>query len=345
MIAVEEGYMNLNTLWFALIGVLWTGFFLLEGFDFGVGILLPFLGKDDTDRRVMINTIGPVWDGNEVWLIVAGGAMFAAFPNWYATMFSGFYLALFLILIALIGRGISFEFRAKQDSDSWRRWWDRATFWGSLLPALLFGVAWGNILRGVPIDTQQEFAGTFFDLLNPYSLLAGLTSVALFTLHGAVFLTLKTADPLRVRARRAAIRLALPTTALVFGFLAWTYWNAEQMDNKGLVPGFVPIAAIAAVAVVAWLLREELEGWAFLATALSIVLITATIFLNLYPRVMVSSIRPANDLTIWNASSTGKTLGVMTIVALFFVPIVLGYQGWTYHVFRRRIRREDIPGS
>ena len=345
MLAIEEGYMNLNTLWFALIGVLWTGFFLLEGFDFGVGILLPFLGKDDVDRRVMINTVGPLWDGNEVWLLVAGGATFAAFPNWYATMFSGFYLALFLVLVGLIVRGVAFEFRGKHDSATWRAWWDRALFWGSLVPALLFGVAWGDILRGIPIDANQEFAGSFFDLLHPYALVAGITMVVLFALHGAVFLTLKTADPMRTRARDAARRLGWPATALVFAFLAWTYWNAEQADNKGLVPGFIPIAAIVAVAAVEWLLREKLEGWAFVATGLSIVLITATVFLNLYPRVMVSSLGAENDLTIWNASSTGRTLGVMTIVALIFVPIVLGYQGWSYYVFRKRLRREDIPAS
>lgn len=343
MLAIEDGYMNLNTLWFALIGVLWTGFFFLEGFDFGVGMLVPFLSKDDVDRRVMINTVGPLWDGNEVWLLVAGGATFAAFPNWYATMFSGFYLALFVILVALIMRGVAFEFRGKHDTVAWRKWWDRALFWGSLLPALLFGVAWGNILRGVPIDGSQEYVGGFFDLLNPYALVAGLTTVGLFVLHGAVFLTLKTTDPIRARARTAARRLAWPATALVFVFLAWTYWNAERMDNKGLVPGFLPIAAIVAVAVVEWLLREKLEGWAFVATGLSIVLITATMFLNLYPRVMVSSLGKGNDLTIWNASSTARTLGVMTIVALVFVPLVLGYQGWSYYVFRKRLSRSDIP--
>jgi cytochrome d ubiquinol oxidase subunit II len=340
-----HGYLNLNTLWFALIGVLWIGFFFLEGFDFGVGILLPFLGRDDTDRRVMINTIGPLWDGNEVWLLVAGGATFAAFPNWYATMFSGFYLALFLLLVALIFRGVAFEFRAKHDTRAWKRSWDTAIFLGSLIPALLFGVAFANILHGVPIGPDQEYAGGFFDLLNPYALVAGLTMVALFSLHGAVFLTLKTGGDIHDRARVMARRLTWPAGALVFVFLAWTYWNAEQADNKGLVPGVVPITAIVAVLAVGWLLREKLDGWAFVATGLSIVLITATIFLNLYPRVMVSSTRAAYDLTIWNASSTAKTLSVMTIVAAIFTPLVLGYQGWTYYVFRKRIRREDIPAG
>ncbi len=340
---MEQGYLNLETLWFGLIAVLWIGYFFLEGFDFGVGILLPFLGKDDVDRRITVNTIGPVWDGNEVWLIVAGGATFAAFPEWYATLFSGFYLALFLILVALIFRGVAFEFRGKDTHPAWARWWDRAIFWGSAVPALLWGVAWANILRGVPIDTNKEFAGSFFDLLNPYALLGGVTSLLLFTLHGGVFLTLKTDTELQMRARRAAKVLALPATAAVLAFLTWTFFNAR--DNDGIVPGVVPIAALVAVATVEWLLREKLDGWAFVATGLAIVLIIATIFLNLYPRVMPSSIGAGNDLTIWNAASTHYTLTVMTIVALIFTPIVLLYQGWTYWVFRKRIRRADVERS
>jgi cytochrome d ubiquinol oxidase subunit II len=337
---MEHGYLNLESLWFALIMVLWIGYFFLEGFDFGVGILLPFLGRDDVDRRVLVNSIGPVWDGNEVWLLVAGGATFAAFPEWYATLFSGFYLALFLILAALIFRGVAFEFRGKDRHPEWKRWWDRAIFWGSAVPALLWGVAFANVLRGVPIDANREWAGSFFDLLNPYALLGGVTSFLLFTLHGGVFLTLKTENEMRDRARRAAKLLAWPATAAVLGFLAWTFFNAR--DNDGIVPGVVPVAALVAVAAVEWLLRERLDGWAFLATGLSIVLITATIFLNLYPRVMVSSLGAANDLTIWNASSTHYTLKVMTIVALIFTPMVLAYQAWTYWVFRKRIGRRDF---
>ncbi|HEX9122606.1 MAG TPA: cytochrome d ubiquinol oxidase subunit II [Actinomycetota bacterium] len=337
--------MNLETLWFGLIAVLWVGYFFLEGFDFGVGILLPFLGHDDTDRRVLINTIGPVWDGNEVWLIVAGGATFAAFPDWYATLFSGFYLALFLVLAALIFRGVAFEFRGKDRSPRWKAWWDRAIFWGSAVPAVLWGVAWANILRGVPIDANHEFVGSFFDLLHPYALLGGVMTLLLFTLHGAVFLSLRTEDSMRERARAAAMRLSWPATAAVLGFLSWTYVNAVEIDNKGVVPGVVPITAIGLVAAVSWLLHEKLEGWAFLATGLGIVLLTATIFLNLYPRVMVSSLGAANDLTIWNAASSHYTLTVMTIVALIFTPVVLVYQGWTYWVFRRRLGRYDVTGG
>jgi cytochrome d ubiquinol oxidase subunit II len=336
---VDQGYLNLETLWFALIAVLWTGYFFLEGFDFGVGVLLPFLGRDDMDRRIMVNAIGPVWDGNEVWLLVAGGATFAAFPEWYATLFSGFYLALFLILAALIFRGVAFEFRGKDRRPQWQAWWDRAIFWGSALPALLWGVAFANLLRGVPIGPDHEWAGSFFDLLNPYALLGGLTSLLLFTLHGGVFLTLKTEGKLRDRARRLARVLAVPTAAVVFGFLTWTFVNAR--GNDGVVPGVVPIAAVVAAVAVEWLLRERLDGWAFVATGLAIAAITATIFLNLYPRVMPSSLGAANDLTIWNASSTHYTLRVMTVVAAIFTPLVLGYQAWTYWVFRKRLSRPD----
>ncbi|HEX6230874.1 MAG TPA: cytochrome d ubiquinol oxidase subunit II [Actinomycetota bacterium] len=335
--------MNLETLWFALIAVLWIGYFFLEGFDFGVGVLLPLLGRDEVDRRIMVNTIGPVWDGNEVWLIVAGGATFAAFPEWYATLFSGFYLALFLILAALIFRGVAFEFRGKDRRPEWKAWWDRAIFWGSALPAVLWGVAFANILRGVPIDADKEFVGSFFDLLNPYALVGGATSLLLFTLHGGVFLALKTEDDLRERARRLSRILAFPATLAVLGFLTWTFFNAR--DNDGIVPGVVPVSAIVAIVAVEWLLRERLEGWAFLATGVAIVAITATIFLNLYPRVMPSSISATNDLTIWNAASTHYTLKVMTIVAAIFTPIVLGYQAWTYWVFRKRLSRKDVEAG
>ncbi len=335
---MNEGYLNLPTLWFALIAVLWTGYFFLEGFDFGVGVLLPFLGRDDLDRRLMVNAIGPLWDGNEVWLLVAGGATFAAFPEWYATLFSGFYLALFLILAALIFRGVAFEFRGKGRRPEWKAWWDHAIFWGSALPALLWGVAFANVLRGVAIGPDHEWAGSFFDLLNPYALVGGVTSLLLFTLHGGVFLALKTDGDLRDRARRAARWLAVPSTAAVFAFLTWTFVNAR--NNDGIVPGVVPVTALVAVAAVEWLLRDRLDGWAFVATGVAIVALTATIFLNLYPRVMPSTLGPANDLTIWNASSTHYTLKVMTIVAAVFTPLVLGYQAWTYWVFRKRVSRE-----
>jgi cytochrome d ubiquinol oxidase subunit II len=333
--------MDLNTLWFVLIGVLFSGFFLLEGFDYGVGVLLPFLGKDDTDRRVIINTIGPVWDGNEVWLITAGGAMFAAFPQWYATMFSGFYLALLLILLPLIVRGVAFEFRSKEERPGWRTFWDWMIFIGSFVPALLWGVALANIVRGVPIDAQMQYVGTFWTLLNPYALAGGLATLSLFTLHGAVFLCLKTKGELEERAHKAAARLWLPAAVFVFLFVIAGYFATDMFSRLGLNPGPVPLGAGVALLASGWFIRQRRSGWAFAMTALTVVLAIAGVWLGLYPRVMVSSLDPAWSLTIYNASSSPYTLRIMSIVALIFVPIVLLYQGWSYWIFRRRIGRED----
>jgi cytochrome d ubiquinol oxidase subunit II len=341
---VASAHTGYEVFWFVVIAILWSGYFVLEGFDFGIGIMLGLVARDDLDRRVLINTIGPVWDGNEVWLLVAGGATFAAFPNWYATLFSGFYLPLFLILAALIFRGVAFEFRAKRAMPQWRLAWDHAIFWGSLIPALLWGVAFANILRGVPIGPNFTYLGSFFNLLNPYALLGGVTTLLLCTLHGAIFASLKTTDGLRARATRTARLLAPAATAAIVAFLAWTYVNAHNAHDTGLVPPFVPILAIAAIAVVGWLLLEKLEGWAFVAMAVGLICLVATIFLNLYPRVMVSSISPSYDLTIGNSASAPYTLKVMTIVALVFTPIVLVYQGWSYWVFRARVVRPPQPG-
>jgi cytochrome d ubiquinol oxidase subunit II len=331
------GPSGLAIFWFALIGVLWTGYFFLEGFDFGVGVLMPFVSKDDLDRRVLVNAIGPTWDGNEVWLLTAGGATFAAFPLWYATVFSGFYLALFLILVALIARGMAFEFRGKRDSVKWRFWWDQAIFFGSLLPALLWGVAFADFLHGVPIGPHGTWVNGFFQLVKPYALLGGLTSLSLFTLHGATFLGLKTTGGVRDRTRGAAKLLAPITFVIALLFFGWTYLTATHSHHTGLVPPFLPIVALVILAGVAWLVRDELEGWAFTATGLVIAMFTATIFLALYPRVLVSSISPIYNLTIANTASQHYTLVAMTIVALIFTPFVLVYQAWSYWIFRKRV--------
>jgi cytochrome d ubiquinol oxidase subunit II len=333
--------MDLNTVWFVLVMVLLIGFFLLEGFDYGVGILLPFLGKDDRDRRVIINTIGPFWDGNEVWLITAGGAIFAAFPNWYATLFSGFYLALMLMLVALIVRGVGFEFRSKDRRPQWRKTWDWMIFFGSLVPALLWGVAFANLIRGVPINEEMQYVGSFWTLLNPYALSAGLATVAAFTLHGAVFLCLKTKDEIMERAHAAAKRVWPVAVVLVLIFVAATYFATDMFARLGIDPGPIPLGAGVALLVAGWFIHQRREGWAFVMTGLTIVLSAATVAIGLYPRVMVSSLDPAWSLTIQNAASGPYTLRLMTIVALIFVPIVLIYQGWSYWVFRKRIGRED----
>jgi len=335
--------MNLNTLWFILIAVLYVGFFLLEGFDFGVGILLPFLSKDpdlievDRKRRLMINTIGPHWDGNEVWLITAGGATFAAFPHWYATLFSGFYLALFLLLLALIGRGVALEFRSKLEARRWRQAWDWTIFAGSLASALLLGVAFANLVRGVPIDAQMNFAGSFFDLLNPYALLAGIATVLTFALHGAIFLSLKTNADLLEAARRAARRLWLPVVLVLAAFLVATYFATDILSRLGVNPGAVPLAGMAAILLCGYFLRQRREGWAFAMTLSSIAFALVTLFMILYPRLMVSSLNPEWSLTIYNASSSPYTLKVMSLVALVFLPVVLVYQAWSYWIFRTRL--------
>jgi len=329
--------MDLNVLWFLIITVLFTGFFFLEGFDFGVGMLLPFLGKNDSERRVVINTIGPFWDANEVWLVTAGGAMFAAFPNWYATLFSGFYLALLLMLLALIVRGAAFEFRSKDERPAWRSFWDWMLFIGSALPGFLWGMAITNVIEGVPIDAHMNYVGGFWNLLNPYALLGGLAFVAMFLMHGAIFLSLKTEGEIQARAYRAADRIWLPAVVLVLLFVFIGYFTTDVFVRLGVDPGVAPLGAGAALLSAGWFIKHRQAGWAFLMTGLTIILSTLTIFLGLFPRVMISSLNPAWDLTISNASSSPYTLTVITWVALLFVPIVLLYQGWNYWVFRQRL--------
>ena len=333
--------MELQTVWFILIGVLFTGFFLLEGFDYGVGILLLFLGKDDIDRRLVINSIGPVWDGNEVWLITAGAAMFAAFANWYATMFSGFYLALVLMLLALIVRGIAFEFRSKDERPAWRTLWDWMIFVGSLVPALLLVLAFANVVRGVRIDVEMQCVVGFWNLLNPYALLAGLAAVSAFALHGATFLGLKTTDELLERAEKAAAWLWLPTVVLVFAAMVAGIFATDIFSQRGALLWVVAAAACVALLAAGWFIRARRHGWAFIMSSLTIALTCITVALGLYPRLMVSSLNPEWNLTIYNASSSEYTLRVMGIIVLIFLPIVLLYQGWSYWVVRKRIGRED----
>lgn len=332
---------SLNTVWFALIGLLWAGYFVLEGFDFGVGILVPFLSRDDVDRRLCINAIGPTWDGNEVWLLVAGGATFAAFPTWYAVMFSSFYLPLFLILVGLIIRGVSFEFRAKGRTPAWRATWDRALFWGSLVPALLWGVAFTDLVAGIRIDPGPRYTAGLVGLVHPIALLGGLAGLSLFCLHGAVFLSAKTTGDLAARARRAARWLAVPAAAITAGLLVWIGLDGTRPAAASL-PTQVPLAlgalAVLAVGLSWWSGTRRREGWAFVATAVAILSLLGAAFSALFPRVMVST-RPGDSLTVWNAASAHETLLVMTVVAAIFTPFVLGYQAWSYWVFRQRLTR------
>ncbi|AKA04961.1 MULTISPECIES: cytochrome d ubiquinol oxidase subunit II [Streptomyces] len=329
--------MQLHDIWFVIIAFLWTGYFFLEGFDFGIGVLTKLLARDRSERRVLINTIGPVWDGNEVWLLSAGGATFAAFPDWYATLFSGFYLPLLLILVCLIVRGVAFEYRAKRPEEYWQRNWEHAIFWTSLLPAVLWGVAFGNIVHGVKIDAHKEYVGGLLDLLNPYAILGGLVTLTLFTFHGAVFASLKTVGDIRERARRMAGVLGLITAVLAIGFLAWT--QADRGNGSSLVA-----MVVAVVALVAALGANKLgrEGWAFAFSGITIAAAVAMLFLTLFPNVMPSTLNESWSLTVSNASSSPYTLKIMTWCAGIAAPLVMLYQGWTYWVFRKRIGTQHI---
>ncbi|MFJ8210063.1 cytochrome d ubiquinol oxidase subunit II [Streptomyces sp. NPDC096033] len=332
--------MQLHDVWFVLIAVLWIGYFFLEGFDFGIGVLTKLLARDRAEKRVLINTIGPVWDGNEVWLLTAGGATFAAFPEWYATLFSGFYLPLLLILICLIIRGVAFEYRHKRSEDRWQTNWEHAIFWTSLIPAFLWGVAFANIVRGVKIDQHLEYVGSLFDLLNVYSLLGGLVTFTLFTFHGAVFASLKTVGDIRDRSRALATRLGVVTAVLALAFLIWT--QVSRGDGGSLVAMVVAVAAL--VAAIGLNLAGR-EGWSFALSGITIAAAVAMLFLTLFPNVMPSSLNEAWNLTVTNASSTPYTLKIMTWCAGVAAPLVMLYQGWTYWVFRKRIGTQHIADA
>jgi cytochrome bd ubiquinol oxidase subunit II len=332
---------DLQDVWFALIGLLFCGYLVLEGFDFGVGMLLYVVGRNPDERRRAIKTIGPVWDGNEVWLLVAGGAMFAAFPEWYATLFSGYYFALLAILTALIVRVIALEYRNKHDSARWLRSWDLAITATSAVPALLWGVAFANIVGGSPLDADGAYAGSFWDLLRPYTVLGGMVTLLLFALHGAHLLALRSEGTVRERANRIAGRLWAPTVVAVAGFAVWTLADAQVVRVLAVAGAVLAAAALIAVLPMQ---RAGREGWAFALTAVAIAGAVVLLFATLFPNVMVSSGAPGTDLTIAAAASTHRTLVVMTVVAAVMTPIVLLYQGWTYWVFRARVSAEG-PGE
>lgn len=332
--------MELTVVWFILVGVLFTGFFFLEGFDYGVGTLLPFLGRNDTERRVLINTIGPVWEGNQVWMITAGGALFAAFPHVYATLFSGFYIALFLMLVALIVRGVSFEFRSKEENTTWRSTFDWLIFFGSSIPALLWGVTVTNLIQGVPINAKMQYAGTFFDLLSPYTLVGGVAFLLVFIFHGAMYLTLKVRGELIERARSFALTVGALAAVAYLACVALTYTNTDLF--KSALAGSALAAAVLTFVLAYFFNWRKCFGKAFIMSSLAIVFTTLGFFAGLFPRLMVSSLNPAWSLTIQNSSSTPYTLTIMTIAALLLVPIVLAYQGWTYWTFRNRVDPAEL---
>jgi cytochrome d ubiquinol oxidase subunit II len=330
--------MSLIPFWYIVITILWTGFFILEGFDFGVGMLHAVIGTDEAGRRAAINTIGPLWDGNEVWLIVAAAGMFAAFPGWYATMFSAYNLALVLLLAALIVRGVAFEYRGKRDAARWRRTWDVLLTAGSVLAPLLIGVTLGGLLHGLPINSAQNYTGSFWDLLQPYALFTGVTLVLICLLHGATFMCLKTTGDMRERSWQVARRIAPVTGAAVIAFIIWTHVTASTTFFLNVIELLAVLAVIAAV----WLVYEHREGFAFAATTVTIGSCIISLFVDLYPNVMVSSTNPAYNLTVHNTASGGYSLKVMTVVVIIFLPVVLAYQTWTYYVFRRRISKQEF---
>lgn len=332
--------MELSVVWFVLLGVLFAGFFFLEGFDYGVGTLLPFLGKTDTERRLILSTIGPVWDGNEVWMITAGGAMFAAFPHVYATLFSGFYLALFLLLLALIGRGVGLEYRSKREDRAWRACWDWVIFIGSCVPAVLWGVTVTNLLQGVPIDRNMHYAGTFLDLLSPYALMGGITFLLVFIYHGAVFLALKLYDGMAVRARMAGLKAGV-YAAGAFLVLQTMTWAGTSLFSK-MGAAFAMFSAVISFVLSYRFLAIDRPAVAFVLSGMAILFTTGGFFAGLFPCIVVSSLDPAWSLTIANSSSSQYTLRLMTIAAAVFVPVVLAYQAWSYWIFHKRITRQDL---
>lgn len=333
--------MSLNELWFLLIAVLFVGFFFLEGFDFGVGMSTTILAKNDTERRVLINSIGPFWDANEVWLITAGGAMFAAFPHWYATLFSGFYIPLVFVLLALIGRGVAFEFRGKVASQVWKKTWDVVIFLGSLLPPLLFGVVFACLIQGVPIGEDMNMNAGFFDVVNVYTLLGGITVVVLCLVHGLMFTTLRVLGDLQDRARTMAKKLLIPLAILLVGFAVMTYFNTDVFEVRGTILSIVAVVGVIVYFLAAYFISRKKDAWAFGMTGAVIAVSVASIFIGLFPRVMISSVSDAFSLTITNAASGHYSLKVMSIVALTLLPFVLGYQVWSYFVFHKRVNAKD----
>ena len=332
--------MDYNILWFVLITVLFTGFFFLEGFDYGVGTLLTIISDKESDRSQIVRTIGPVWDGNEVWMITAGGAMFAAFPHVYATLFSTFYIALFLMLVALILRAVAFEFRHQRTDEKWQSMWSNAITFGSIVPAFLWGVAVTNLIAGLPIGQNMVYQGSFFDLLTPYTLVGGAAFFAVFAFHGASFLVLRLTDQqLLARARTLGLKFGVLAAVLYVLCMVLTYLETDLYDST-LAGAALVLSAVSFVAGIGALYKNCFKG-AFVLGGLAIAGTTIGFFAGLFPRLMVSSLNPSWSLTIRNASSTEYTLSIMTIAALIFVPIVLGYQIWTYYIFRKRITPDD----
>lgn len=344
LLEASAGHHLLTPIWFILISVLWTGFFFLEGFDFGVAMLLPIMGRSDRRKRAMVNTIGPVWDGNEVWLLTAGGAMFAAFPGWYATLFSGLYLPLLLVLLGLIIRGVAFEYRSKHPDSTWRNTFDWMATIGSFLPSLVLGVGFANFVKGIPVGGNPPLVtASFWSLFSPFALLGGVLFVVLFCAHGAIFLALKTRGELHEDAKALGSKLALVAGALLLVFGIWmniAYGKSNAMMHT-LTWILMTLAGLSVLAA-GYLVGKGKDSVAFLSTGVGIMAMIVSFFLTMYGNLgFISSGQPGLDM--WSASSSPYTLKIMTVAAAIFVPVVLGYQIWTYWVFRRRISVDNMP--
>ena len=337
----------LESVWFFLWGVLWAVYFMLDGFDLGAGALMPFLAGDEREKRLVYNAMGPFWDGNEVWLITAGGVTFAAFPTAYAVMFSSLYSALLLLLFALILRGVAFEFRSKVDSDAWRKLWDICLFIGSAAPALLLGVAFANIFMGIPIDAEGVYHGTLFTLLNPYGLMGGVLFVMLFLVHGALWLAIKTPNGLGQKAQKTAKVLWPVMVVVAVAFLAATAFYTRLYENYLAMPvlWLIPLASVAAMLVSRWMMTRKSWWKAWFASSAAILFCALFGVTGMYPNLLASSLDPAYSLNITNAASSPLTLKIMLGVALVMVPVVICYQAWAYHMFRHRLTDEDLAGE
>lgn len=333
--------LSLNELWFVLIGVLFVGFFFLEGFDFGVGMSTKILAKSEGERRVLINSIGPFWDANEVWLLTAGGAMFAAFPHWYATLFSGYYVPLVVVLLLLIGRGVSFEYRSKVNSEKWKKNWDHVIFISSLLVPFLFGVVFAGLLKGLPVDKNMELNAGLFDMVNLYTVTGGVVVTILCLVHGLMFTALKTTGDLQDRARSLAKRLLVPLAVLLLLFGAMTFFMTDAFKVRGGILAVILLLGIGAYVYAGALMNKKKDGWAFAMVGVVIVLAIASVFTAMFPNVMISSIDPTYNVTLYQASSGPYSLKLMTIVAFTLLPFVLGYQIWNYYIFKKRLTEKE----
>ncbi|WP_459501244.1 cytochrome d ubiquinol oxidase subunit II [Bacillus sp. C1] len=333
--------LSLNELWFLIISTLFIGFFVLEGFDFGVGTVSRFLGKNDLEKRIYLNTIGPFWHANEVWLVCAGGAMFAAFPHWYATLFSGFYIPFVFILLALIIRGVAFKFRGKIENHKWKGIWDWGILIGSVLPPLIFGITISNFMVGVPIDENKNVVGGFMQLLHPFALLGGVMFLLLCIVHGLHFITLRTTGKLRERARIVAIKIAPASLITLLLFAGVGLWKTDIFTIHGTEWIMVPIGAFVALFASTLLNKRRRDGWAFFMTSLTIILLSASVFIGMFPRVMISTLGAVNDLTIYNAASGDYALKLMSYFSITILPFVIGSQIWSFYVFKQPVKSNN----